>query len=1345
MHKVPKEGVQRLLNWLPTTTTTTTVSSPPPTTITETSIFDEDDGHDDQKNVSSNSQSALCCSYSCIVCNSNFDNVDALFEHQNNVGHVKTSSAGRSSSPTVCYLCWSNGCKENFDSLTSVQNHFRQVHASPTSTIGGVIKKCDADSTTNLKCPICFRLCRSNVSLQSHIERSHVNNSTTTATTAEKGFKNLIQKQNKTVSSPTPFNNGGGVVDEQRLSSELNNDGSSSDLDWSTTFTDEHLNSPTLAESCYGDPNRTFKCDRCEMAFTKQIFLTVHNRTLQHRQNIKLSSPSSRTSAATNGVVDIDKKYKDPCRPYKCDICKESFTQKNILIVHCNSVSHLNKLKKLSSSTSSSPTASVKGNSSPSTALSSVKRNLSPSAVDGSKNYKCNICKLAYGSSSTLDVHLRSVAHQSRVGRLYELIAVGDIDLNVPLIEQPDVDNRSLTIDKKKKSSINDDKQLLQNIFQRTSASPTNILNQFSSPCDDVWQNLLAAATSTSIKNNEDLLLNGKLSTANNCRSSPNQQPLTNLEQIVQSGFHKNNGSGKAGLAFRKMLENYGFEVVMQYNEAHHRKRSKLSSIVDELASSSIAKENDQPDVKKCKKSNETNTKETLIKQIGVGQQNLPELTKCKCVYCEMNFSSVWVLKAHVEQVHKRLIPVDEVEKISNEFKQVYDKKCGAANDDAIVAVTESSAAPPPPRRSSSIQSASLAENNKTPHPPTPTSLQQTAQQNMNSQMAAMAAMSMGMGLQYPFMGVPFGPFGVPNPFLPMMMPPNGFDPLTFSIPSSSSAAPLPSKMNNSKPNFSMSAMNAAAVTTASAATPMLIQQQPKRARTRITDEQLKVLREYFDIYNSPSEEQIEQMSLKSGLPQKVIKHWFRNTLFKERQRSKDSPYNFNIPPSLGIDLEEYEKTGETKIIPYNNNAADSAEKASDTDAKSEKSTSTMENLEKSRVKEEIVEEPLEEKKLSIDETETNLESSVKREEAVNEFGDDEYDDYDDFDNVRDNACFSALNAHETLRQLAAVGLSNMQMQFRDAATVNNSEHMISPLSSLLNASMQNLQSASTTSTMNSSSDLSDMIANALTPNNPSMNAAGRRANRTRFTEWQVKTLQDFFEKNAYPKDDDLEVLSNKLNLSPRVIVVWFQNARQKARKIYENQPSSSDAVSAGGTIISGDDRFVRTPGLNYQCKKCKLVFQRYYELIKHQKSTCFKDETKFDNGDQSPPVPTNHSQNRSKSSSLNGRSQEKQHQKLSVGQQQKATVSVNNGTHESEQSKIHHSSNSAMFTQFPTNDSNKNLQISDVQSSFYAQLQSSLEGECIFFCSVSQSTTFVFTDWLVRLLLIDWVKVVLR
>lgn len=47
-----------------------------------------------------------------------------------------------------------------------------------------------------------------------------------------------------------------------------------------------------------------------------------------------------------------------------------------------------------------------------------------------------------------------------------------------------------------------------------------------------------------------------------------------------------------------------------------------------------------------------------------------------------------------------------------------------------------------------------------------------------------------------------------------------------------------------------------------------------KRARTRITDDQLKILRSHFDINNSPSEESILEMSKKANLPQKVRQYF---------------------------------------------------------------------------------------------------------------------------------------------------------------------------------------------------------------------------------------------------------------------------------------------------------------------------------------------------------------------------------------------------------------------------------------------------------------------------------------
>lgn len=74
---------------------------------------------------------------------------------------------------------------------------------------------------------------------------------------------------------------------------------------------------------------------------------------------------------------------------------------------------------------------------------------------------------------------------------------------------------------------------------------------------------------------------------------------------------------------------------------------------------------------------------------------------------------------------------------------------------------------------------------------------------------------------------------------------------------------------------------------------------------------------------------------------------------------------------------------------------------------------------------------------------------------------------------------------------------------------------------------------------MNKIFDKNNFETNSNSSNSSS--SSGKRANRTRFTDYQIKVLQEFFENNSYPKDSDLEYLSKLLLLSPRVIVVWFQ------------------------------------------------------------------------------------------------------------------------------------------------------------------------------------------------------------
>ena len=390
-------------------------------------------------------------------------------------------------------------------------------------------------------------------------------------------------------------------------------------------------------------------------------------------------------------------------------------------------------------------------------------------------------------------------------------------------------------------------------------------------------------------------------------------------------------------------------------------------------------------------------------------------------------------------------------------------------------------------------------------------------------------------------------------------------------------------------------------------------QHQQKRARTRITDDQLKVLRANFDISNSPTEESINVMAQQTGLPPKVIKHWFRNTLFKERQRNKDSPYNFNNPPSTMLNLEEYEKTGEPKVTMLNQKDQKSDEAADKTEA----------------------EAPV---KLS-----DSVEPQPAAESSIAEKSKDIQDESKGASEGKADDMIASPRAPSPAQGSAAAAAVDLASSPSPLPIVPSTSACSSPVSRPIEPlSLSNILSGSPLSKPGAfplphglgmpgfgpagplnplpgvpgplPPNLFNPLGNMLPggdqiPRNPSPqpqgggpHSQGKRANRTRFTDYQIKVLQEFFENNAYPKDDDLEYLSKLLNLSPRVIVVWFQNARQKARKIYENQPPLDPNDDGAG-------RFTRTPGLNYQCKKCLLVFQRYYELIRHQKQHCFKEE----------------------------------------------------------------------------------------------------------------------------------------
>lgn len=389
-------------------------------------------------------------------------------------------------------------------------------------------------------------------------------------------------------------------------------------------------------------------------------------------------------------------------------------------------------------------------------------------------------------------------------------------------------------------------------------------------------------------------------------------------------------------------------------------------------------------------------------------------------------------------------------------------------------------------------------------------------------------------------------------------------------------------------------------------------------------------------------------MASQSGLPPKVIKHWFRNTLFKERQRNKDSPYNFNNPPSTTLNLEEYEKTGEAKVTPLNNSGSSGSEDLSKSQQVLDASALGLPGLpgmpgmsvlpgmsvcgdKQPEIKTELKEEPLEE----MPTNKYMQEDKMQHDSMMNDEKPNIYNLPMHLQPPQSPALSLTGSEHQSLPQNSRPSTPNnltltsiIASQLGDSITTTSTPCSMAvtssnnhPLSSTM-LPPPKLNHPQNFTTPNHMQNMLPLTPNrSLSPNrgeygagggnsnssNSSGGSTGKRANRTRFTDYQIKVLQEFFENNAYPKDDDLEYLSKLLSLSPRVIVVWFQNARQKARKVYENQPAAEPAP--GIPDEAGANRFQRTPGLNYQCKKCLLVFQRYYELIRHQKTHCFKEE----------------------------------------------------------------------------------------------------------------------------------------
>lgn len=620
---------------------------------------------------------------------------------------------------------------------------------------------------------------------------------------------------------------------------------------------DINANSVITQDASYSDPACKYKCHRCRVGYARQSALVEHNKSAEHKRSNSSVSTTSGSSTPTLAITattttitgttqesesSADEKFNDPSKPFKCHVCVEAFSQRNNLEVHESSNSHKQRVKEEESG-SEPPIAPLGWNFN-----------------DPNKPYRCNLCKVSFANSPNFDIHKRSVLHMKHVSRLPDYINRNCWQSEGIVLETPD---GKMSAEDLIESSMNSAKKEDQTSSPLPSTLPAaNPTTTATSLTSTTIQN---SSSVNAMGDNEDI--NTKTATAkkrkdcleNKENNTPKAFSCTRCSSVFKTAdsLEKHEGGeclgppvvklGRVKPALqRHLLESFGFECVMQYNE--NQKREVLKPCPDE---------------------------ETVS-----GKKPPELLEKRTCSKCNKNFSSVWVLKAHEEEIHENLVPHDIVQKVATKFRSDYDKKQPSSS---IPTESQSSGTPTPTALqeekilSSTSSSRTTQASSKDEQPNT------TCSADITSQM-------MQMPMLMPFAGMPL--------FMPPIFPYQNMDLAYAGIgaPSNAGAAIFDPSSNVKQ-----------------AAAAQLATSNPKRARTRINDDQLKILRAHFDINNSPTEAQIERMSRESGLPPKVIKHWFRNTLFKERQRNKDSPYNFNNPPSTTLDLAEYEKTGKIK------------------------------------------------------------------------------------------------------------------------------------------------------------------------------------------------------------------------------------------------------------------------------------------------------------------------------------------------------------------------------------------------------------------------------------------------
>lgn len=348
----------------------------------------------------------------------------------------------------------------------------------------------------------------------------------------------------------------------------------------------------------------------------------------------------------TNFALD---KFLDPSRPYKCTICKESFTQKNILLVHYNSVSHLHKMKKAAVD----PAGPARGEATPAAAA----------ATD--KPFKCTVCRVSYNQSSTLEIHMRSVLHQTRSRGTRPDPKADGLERGLEDAKEGETEGE-VGLERKGPDSGG----FVSGLPFLSPPPPPLDLHRFPAPLFTPpvlppfplvpesllklqQQQVLLPFYLHDLKVAPKLALAGPTPLLSLPAATPPPPPPAPKSELAERDWERppitqeGNEAGPssptnpapnevARTAAKALLENFGFELVIQYNEGKQAAPPPPTPPPPETLSSSG---ND----------------------------------KLACGACGKLFSNMLILKTHEEHVHRRFLPFEALSRYAAQFRKSYD------------------------------------------------------------------------------------------------------------------------------------------------------------------------------------------------------------------------------------------------------------------------------------------------------------------------------------------------------------------------------------------------------------------------------------------------------------------------------------------------------------------------------------------------------------------------------------------------------------------------------------------------------------------------------------------------